>query len=86
MMSNLTSTDHEASEDNLKPSKYQPILKWNALDLCVQALLYPIAVFIYLLIGAVIFTAIEYDHEKMAMLLLIKKCMVMNYNKLSNHF
>ena len=62
----LTSTDHdhEASEDNFNPPKYQPILKWNAL--CVQALLYPIAVFVYLLIGAAIFTAIEYDHEEMA--------------------
>ena len=31
--------------------------------LCVQALLYPITMVIYLLIGAVIFTAIEHEQE-----------------------
>ena len=62
--SNVRPRDLEASEGHIEPPKYRPILKWNAL--CVQALLYPIAVFLYLLIGAAIFTAIEYDHEKMA--------------------
>ena len=51
---------------NLSPTdlEHQPIFKWNAL--CIQALLCPIAVLIYLLIGAAVFTAIERDHEKMA--------------------
>ena len=52
-------TDLEAS---FEPPKNQPILKWNAL--CVQVLLYPITIVIYLLIGAAIFTAIERDNEK----------------------
>ena len=39
------------------------IFKLNAL--CVQALLYPITIVIYLLIGAAIFSAIEHEQEEM---------------------
>ena len=72
LSSNTSPTDIQASVDHnvskpkkrsKKPTKGRPIFKVNAL--CVQALLYPITVVIYLLIGAVIFTAIEHDHEKM---------------------
>lgn len=52
-----TSVDHNVD-------KHRPIFKLNALF--VQALLYPITVVIYLLIGAAIFTAIEHEHEQMA--------------------
>ena len=48
---------------NFEASKNKPMMKWNAL--CVQALLYPIAVVIYLLVGAAAFTAIEHNHEEM---------------------
>ena len=50
------------SMDDLKVSR--PIFKVNAL--CVQALIYPIIVVIYLLIGAAVFTGIEHPHEGMA--------------------
>lgn len=50
--------DHVTEQPTTKP----PIFKWNAV--CVQALLYPIAIVIYLLIGAAVFTAIEFGHEK----------------------
>ena len=46
------------------PPDNRPIFKVNAL--CIQALLYPITIIIYLLIGAAIFNAIEEDHERMA--------------------
>lgn len=50
--------------DAMDPPDNRAIFKVNAL--CVQALLYPITVIIYLLIGAAIFTAIERDHERKA--------------------
>ena len=59
------STDPEASVDDARvPPHHRPIFKLNAL--CVQALLYPIIVVIYLVTGAAIFTAIEHGEEGMA--------------------
>ena len=46
------------------PPDNRAIFTANAL--CIQALLYPITIIIYLLTGAAIFTAIEHDHERMA--------------------
>jgi len=40
----------------------RPIIKWNAT--CLQAFLYPLALTIYLLVGALIFMAIENEHQK----------------------
>ena len=40
---------------------HQPVFKVNAL--CVQVLLYPITIVIYLLVGAALFTAIEHDYQ-----------------------
>ena len=57
------SVNHDVKKASKKPTKNRPIFKLNAL--CVQALLYPITIVIYLLIGAAIFTAIEHDHENM---------------------
>ena len=59
------STDIPASVDDDvdKHPKNHPIFNWNAL--CVQAVLYPIIVVIYLLVGAAVFTSIEHGHEKM---------------------
>ena len=58
-------TDIPASVDHdfNKHPKNHPIFNWNAL--CVQAVLYPIIVVIYLLIRAAVFTTIEHGHEKM---------------------
>lgn len=56
------SVDHDVKKASRKPRKSRPVFKVNAL--CVQALLYPITIVIYLLIGAAIFTAIEHDYEK----------------------
>lgn len=41
-----------------------PIFKLNAL--CVQAILYPVTLVIYLLIGAAVFSAVEHEQEVMA--------------------
>ena len=65
----LTTSDPEPSarasvDDASPPAGRRPIFKLNALG--VQALLYPIIVVIYLVIGAAIFTAIEQEQEEMA--------------------
>lgn len=57
-------TNLETHNQDDRIPKNQPIFKLNAL--CVQALLYPVAIFVYLLIGAAIFTAIENEHNKKA--------------------
>lgn len=63
---NASSPTHpETTVDDFRdPPNSRAIFKVNSL--CVQALVYPITVVIYLLIGAAIFTAIEHDHERMA--------------------
>lgn len=59
-----SNSDVETSVDiiNEQP-KNRPLFKLNAQ--CIQAILYPMIVLIYLVIGAAIFTAIESEHEKM---------------------
>lgn len=55
--------DSDGEEQNLTMMRRRrPIIKWNAT--CLQAFLYPLALAIYLLVGALIFMAIESEHEK----------------------
>ena len=57
----------EVSAENVAeplPRSHQLVFKFNAL--CVQVLLYPIALVIYLLVGAALFTAIEHDYQNTA--------------------
>ena len=64
--SNACPTDRKVCADHgnmFSKPKNRPVFKFNAL--CVQVLLYPITVVIYLLIGAAVFTAIERNHEQM---------------------
>ena len=56
------SSIYPETHDEIPSQRNQPIFKLNAL--CVQALLFPIIVFIYLLIGAAILAAAEIDYEE----------------------
>ena len=49
----------EPDEEETKP---RPIIKWNAT--CVQCLIYPLTIIMYLLIGAGVFMSIEYENDK----------------------
>ena len=49
----------EPEEQETKP---RPIIKWNAT--CIQSLIYPFAIVMYLLIGALVFMSIEGENEK----------------------
>ena len=46
------------------PRSHKLVFKFNAL--CVQVLLYPIALVIYLLVGAALFTVIEHNYQNTA--------------------
>ena len=56
--------DNETSAvDMTNQMENRPMVTFKLNALCVQALLYPITMVIYLLIGAAIFTAIEHERE-----------------------
>ena len=59
----ISRSTNDDDDDALRPDN-RPIFKLDAL--CVQAILYPITLVIYLLIGAAVFSAIEHEQEVMA--------------------
>ena len=60
-ISDLTDDSDGEEEKVMRMRRRSPIIKWNAT--CLQAFLYPLALTIYLLAGALIFMAIESEHE-----------------------
>lgn len=43
-------------------TRNRPIIKWNAT--CIQSLIYPFAIILYLLIGALVFMGLESENER----------------------